>query len=825
MPKNKRAKRGKTTEPEDHSKQKESKQATIADVSKESKAQQARVSDADNDSRPENPISDDNWPPGWSEKQKRDTDPAQWPFSEDQLSKLPILMQQLGKVKSPTPGKIAKLIGDAEVWDVSHPKWKLEGRKGIGYQFHPDRIRRRIEESRKCGLMVDDAAEQELVKLATAAFQNCNNKADGKAKAPLQDLGRAEEEIFGKNNTGQFAMNAWADGPPDISMNDYEAADENSEQPCNAVLILKGHRKYQQQVWFPIMKEIWDELDPNNSRPSSKERLLFQQVPQIATENVEKGLPANLGQLPVANITHIWRQYKKGEMDQLSAEMCLKALWARYQFADGYCKLPPQKGGVYPKVVDIEEEYRERTGLDPKTGKRMGGTQTKKSGGKKTQKSTAKHVAVDKETQSKKRPSVKNGNPVIPDDSDVDSDVEMWDPEGEYVMSGAYNEPGGNPKSHAKQIQKAHPKKEASIKKKTSAKEDHTSQALVPINPYSSQSRLGKSFQIWASSTKQERTFRPGYTSSGDKIIAFGKVERQEISDSGTRYKRTTRNYVIKKGGSCCALQPKGACGGPEIWEMLPDRIKQSGAIGQNFDTIPDRRKLPHMKHGICWLAISKCGPSPSRYPPMACEVYWFEGQDKKKAVIWRTQLQKVFGVENADFHLAKAITPRGEEPPSDIWTAIKRYQADIEPTVRVPPKMLQAAYPLALPPPSHQNTAKSKDEARLQDKIASLSRELKRLKIEAKKRKGRKESDGEESFAEDTSTSSDTESLAEDSDAEDTDSSDEAWDSGDADDDSGESSEDEGGTDSDDSADSKGSKPSQGWLNRLQESRKGIRI
>ncbi|ERF69454.1 hypothetical protein EPUS_07858 [Endocarpon pusillum Z07020] len=178
---------------------------------------------------------------------------------------------------------------------------------------------------------------------------------------------------------------------------------------------------------------------------------------------------------------------------------------------------------MYPKVIDIEEEYRERTGLDPKTGKRIEGTQTKKSRGKKTQKSTAKHVAVDKETQSKKRPSVKNGNPVIPDDSNVDSNVEIWDPEGEYVMSGAYNEPGGNPKSHVKQIQKAHLKKEASIKKKASAKEDHTSQALVPINLYLSQSRLGKSFQIWASNTKQEQIFRPGYTSSGDKIIALEK--------------------------------------------------------------------------------------------------------------------------------------------------------------------------------------------------------------------------------------------------------------------------------------------------------------
>lgn len=172
MPKNKRAKRDKTTEPEDHSKQKELKQAKIADVSKGSKVQQARVSDADDDSGPGSPISDDNWPPGWSEKQKRDTDPVKWPLTKDQMSKLKILMQKLGKVKKPTPGKIAKLIGDAEVWDVSHPKWKLEGRKGIGYHFHPDKIRRQIEESRNCGLMVNDDDEEELLNLATVTFQS-----------------------------------------------------------------------------------------------------------------------------------------------------------------------------------------------------------------------------------------------------------------------------------------------------------------------------------------------------------------------------------------------------------------------------------------------------------------------------------------------------------------------------------------------------------------------------------------------------------------------------------------------------------------------------
>jgi hypothetical protein len=156
------------------------------------RAQQARVSDADDDdskvssntraiepkdvstSEP-NAQSDhdkeDNWPPGWSDTKKREISPAQWPLNSEQFSLFKRLLEKMGKAKDPTPGSIAKMIGGAGIWDVSHPKWKLEGRTGIGYHFHPDKVMLLIEESRKHGVKINDTLKEELVKLATAAFQ------------------------------------------------------------------------------------------------------------------------------------------------------------------------------------------------------------------------------------------------------------------------------------------------------------------------------------------------------------------------------------------------------------------------------------------------------------------------------------------------------------------------------------------------------------------------------------------------------------------------------------------------------------------------------
>lgn len=397
---------------------------------------------------------------------------------------------------------------------------------------------------------------------------------------------------------------------------------------------------------------------------------------------------------------------QNGKMERDIAERCLKDLWARYQFADGYCNLPPKKKGAYPTLEEIEAEFQGRTGRDPKTGKR------KEAARRQAKPSTARG-APDK-VPLKTHQEAAQG--VV--------ETEKWDPRKKYTMTGANNEPDYHKK---RSVRKANG---------VSTRAANTSQALVPINPHSSQLRLGKSIQIWTSSKRQERTFKPGYTSSGEKIVAFGKVKRREISDGGREFERTTRSYVVKNKHKSYSLQPEGACGGPEIWEMLPQALKQSGAIGQNFDSIPNRRRLPHMRHGISWVAIGRCGPSPSRYPPTVCEIFWYDGDVKRKAVIWRTQLQKAWGPENADSHLAKTITPPGEMPPPDFWSAINRYQPNIEPTVRVSQRVLQAAPQWALTaPPTQPSVIKSKDDENLQDTIASLTKELKRLKMAAKNR------------------------------------------------------------------------------------------
>jgi hypothetical protein len=154
------------------------------------RAQQARVSDND-DSKPSSTTraiepedvstsevnaqsyykSEDNWPPGWSDTKKGEISPAQWPLNSDQWTLFNKLLVKMGKAKNPTPGSIAKMIGGAGIWDVSHPKWKLEGRKGIGHYFHPDKVLLLIEESRKHGVKINDTFKEDLLSLATTAFQ------------------------------------------------------------------------------------------------------------------------------------------------------------------------------------------------------------------------------------------------------------------------------------------------------------------------------------------------------------------------------------------------------------------------------------------------------------------------------------------------------------------------------------------------------------------------------------------------------------------------------------------------------------------------------
>jgi hypothetical protein len=537
-------------------------------------------------------------------------------------------------------------------------------------------------------------------------------------------------------------MNAWDDGPTDIA-NNSEAEDDKSDRtprPCNAILIRESHKRYQQKVWLPMMKEIWNEIDHRTNALIKKENLLIQEIPKVGKENEKRGLPFGLGLLPVIFITDLWRQFKKGEMSKEVAEKEMKCLWARFQFADGFCKLPPTKGGEYPTKADIEDEYRKRTGRDPQTGHRIEqgqqGSKADKARDGPSGKSTDKKRMTDpqagkkvegskthKKARSQKRPSARKKAT-----ESIDSDTEMAEASDDYanvMMTGAYNEESDNPTSH-KRSEKRRKRKE------------HTSQAIVPINPYSSPTYQGKAVQIWTSSQRQVRTFKPGYTSSGHRIIAFGKIEREEIADSGEGYHRTTRNYVVRKGKGSYTIQSESDCGGPEIWELLPAKFKEERRIGQDFDAIPNRRQLPHMRHGISWLAIGKCGAGPSRYPSIACEIFWQHGgQKERRSIIWRTQLHKAFGPVNADWHLGKVITPMGQDPPPNLWTAIRWFQPHIEPTVRVSQKMLPAASSLLLPPPPpHQgqsNRQVGKELSRRERRINSLTRELERLRMETK--------------------------------------------------------------------------------------------
>jgi hypothetical protein len=516
-------------------------------------------------------------------------------------------------------------------------------------------------------------------------------------------------------------MNAWDDGPPDTKDNE-EGEDDRSDKiprPCNATLLRKIHKRQQQNVWLPYMKKIWNKIDDRPNAIPAEEKLLIQEIPKLGGENEKNGLPTTLGLLPVSNITNLWRQVKKGQMNGRDARNELKSLWRRFQFADGFCNLPPTEGGEYPTKADIEDEYRERTGRDPQTGHLIEQEQQGNKAGKARGGKTTEHSKTYQKGKSKKGPSAREKAAEKP----VSNDTEMEE---------AAEEPINSDTEMAEDSEASASEDLTSRKRKQRKKKGHTSQAIVPINPYSSLPHRGKPVQIWTSSEKQERTFRPGYTSSGHRIIAYGKIAREEIADSKEVYHRTTRNYVIRKGKDSYTIQSESDCGGPEIWELLPDKIKEERRIGQNSDAIPNRRQLPHMKHGISWLAMGKCGTEPSRLPPIACEIFWqHEGQQERRAIIWRTQLHKIFGRDNADWHLGKVITPRGQEPPRDLWTAIKCFQPHIEPTVRVSQKMLPAASSLLLPQPSsHQGQPTQLVREEREREIERLTKELKRLKM-----------------------------------------------------------------------------------------------
>jgi hypothetical protein len=511
---------------------------------------------------------------------------------------------------------------------------------------------------------------------------------------------------MGKENVGQFAPNGYVDGPPDLKRNRYEDVDNNVNEtgPLDLTLIHEYHRQTQQQDWLPLLVEIWKKMGKNVDVMSAEERQLNNQVSQFGLQNTKFNLPFSLGMLPVPQMMGIWRAVKRDQISQEIAENALRQLWARYQFADGLCQLPPQGGGAYPKVEDLQDEYRARVARDANTKQRTLNSNLKGTGqseqperttgrANRTQSGPSSEQAPrteDHRAAARRRANEYSAQPQHPNSFKLDPrdiDVEMND---------------------APQQRR---------------------EALIPINPNFSQVLpLQRRVQILAPSRRRERIFRPGFTSSGDEIIAFGTTERNDTDDSGARYRRTMRNYVVRKG-ACYTLQPESACGGPEIWQTLPNHMKDTGKIGQFFDEIPDRRHLPHMRHGISWLAMAKCSLSPTRLPQMACAIYWQpDGQTEMQAVIWRTQLQKVFGREEADAYIASVITPEGQEDPPDIWTAITLNQPSIEP-VRMQGPTLRAA-PLALPQPDQGNGNQPDEVSRLKDEVASLSMQLRQLQF-----------------------------------------------------------------------------------------------
>lgn len=520
----------------------------------------------------------------------------------------------------------------------------------------------------------------------------CNSRVEGAKGTPLKGLREVEEGIMGKENVGQFAPNGYVDGPPDLKRNQYEDMDNNDNEtgPLNLTLIHEYHRQTQQQVWLPLLLKIWNNMEKDVDAMSAEERQLNNQVGQFGLQNVKFNLPFSLGMLPVPKMMDIWRRVKKAQIGQEVAKQSLRQLWARHQFADGLCKLPPQGGGAYPKVEDLQDEYRARIARDANTKQhtslRSNLKGTGHAGRNKSEQSEQRERTTRRANEYSAQPQHPNSFILDPRDIDVE-------------MNNAPQQPR---------------------------------QALTPINPNSSQVvHHQRRVQILAPSRRRDRTFRPGFTSSGDEIIAFGTTERNETDDAGARYRRTMRNYVVRKG-ACYTLQPESACGGPEIWEMLPNHMKDTRKIGQFFDKIPDRRQLPYMRHGISWLAMAKCSLDPTRLPQMACGIYWQpDGQTEMQAVIWRYQLQKVFGREEADAYIASAITPEGQEDPPDIWTAIKWYQPSIEP-VRMQGPTLRAA-PLALPQPDQGNGNQPDEVSRLKDEVASLSMQLRQLQFGGK--------------------------------------------------------------------------------------------
>jgi hypothetical protein len=506
---------------------------------------------------------------------------------------------------------------------------------------------------------------------------------------------------MGKENVGQFAPNGYVDGPPDLKQNQYEdmVNNDNETGPLDLTLIYDYHKQTQQQVWLPLLLKVWSNMEKDIDAMSAEERQLNNIVAQFGSQNANLNLPFSLGMLPVPKMMDIWRRVRKGQISQEVAKQSLHQLWARHQFASGLCELPPQVGGAYPKVEDLQDEYRARIAQQ--------------------QQGNTAHVGRNTSEQSE-QPNWTTGRVNQTQSGSANGQEPRLPLANEYSAGPQHTNPFVlNPRDIDVEMNDA---------------PQQPRQALVPINPNSSQVVLhGRSVRILAPSRRRERIFRPGFTSSGDEIIAFGTTERNEMDDTGARYRRTTRNYVVRKD-ACYTLQSESACGGPEIWQILPNHMKETRKIGQFFDEIPDRRELPYMRHGISWLAMAKCSLDPKRYPQMACEIYWQpDGQREMQAVIWRSQLHKIFGREEADTYIASAITPEGQEDPPDIWTAIKWYQPSIEP-VRMQQPTLRAA-PLALPQPDQGNGNQPDEVSRLKDEVASLSMQLRQLQLGGKPR------------------------------------------------------------------------------------------
>ncbi|GBF64100.1 hypothetical protein TMEN_6772 [Trichophyton mentagrophytes] len=165
----------------------------------------------------------------------------------------------------------------------------------------------------------------------------------------------------------------------------------------------------------------------------------------------------------------------------------------------------------------------------------------------------------------------------------------------------------------------------------------------APAPQVAAQSSPGKKRRIAIPPRPVVRHIRPGYTTTGEKILYVGKTG-------------FTARLVVEDNAGQKSLITSSEAGGMPIVEAA---IEANIPLIRSTPLKELRSKVTEMgEHGIDWVAIGKWNVFDTRNPFMVCKFFYHDQGERRTEAVYCSNLKTLFGPGVVDKWFAEAIYP-----------------------------------------------------------------------------------------------------------------------------------------------------------------------